>query len=112
MRACLAAILAVTLAAGGGRVSAQEAAAAPGPAAASASVEPRPAAWRGGLALPAELAPPAWQQPGAGIPTLRAADGVVPFFSGLFGAMGGMFVASWWVRRNTVRTAPRRGCTC
>jgi hypothetical protein len=94
-------MLAVTLAAGAGRVSAQEAAAAPGPAAASASVDPHPSDWRGGgLALPAELAPPAWQQPGAGSPTLGTADGVVPYLSGAAGAIAGMIVATWWVQRD------------
>ena len=93
MRVYLVAVLAAVLAAGGGRLSAQQ----PGAPADSGFVEPRPAAWRHGPPLPAALAV---EFPRTEASTLRAGDGVVPFFSGLFGAMAGMFVANWWVRRN------------
>lgn len=91
--------LAVVFAAGGGPLCAQETAVSPGVMADSASLEPRPAAWRGSPALPAELVPPAGER-GAGPPALGTADGVVPFLSGVAGAITGMFVATWWVQRD------------
>ncbi len=97
MRVCLVAVLVVALAADGERLSAQEAPALTGPPADSVGMEAQPAPWRYGVVLPAALAV---EPPQTEAPALRAEDKTVPFFSGLFGAIAGMFVANWWVQRN------------